>query len=352
MVMLATWFDEWLQALCLGGDRAEVVRVAADELALPAFAALLLAIFVVPAAHGAARILALTAILAVIAHAAISLARNLRATRESRTTRAAMSVAVEAIEGARRAANGLLETARAHVIPAMTKLNATAGTMATDRRLTASSRKRAAAIQASAAAALAALQTFVDPPATAAGPETLALALPEAATALALTDDAVSAEADGAPEGKALPAHLALVPVYRPVRPLRVLVAEADGIHQLMLRTLLAQAGIEPEVVAEGAEVVEAWRREPWDLILVDLELPGLNGRAAARMIRSVEAKMGWSFTPIVALADELTAHELADCVSLGIDRLVTRPITADALYRAIEASVAAPEEVALAQVA
>jgi CheY-like chemotaxis protein len=349
MVMLAKWFDQQLQAVGLGAGHGEVLRVAADELALPTFAALLLTIFVVPAAHGAARILALTAILAVVAHAAINLARNLRATRESRTARAAMSVAVEAIEGARRAASGLLDTARSTVIPSMTRLNAAAATMASDRRLTASSRKRAAAIQASAAAALGALQTFVDPPASAAsGPETLTLAAPEAATASALIYDA--AETGGPPE--ALPAHLALVPVYRPVRPLRVLVAEADRMHQLMLRTLLGQAGIEPEIVAEGAEVVEAWRREPWDLILVDLELPGLNGRATARMIRSVETKMGWSFTPIVALADELTAHELADCVSVGIDRLVTRPITADALYRAIEASVAAPEETELAKVA
>jgi CheY-like chemotaxis protein len=125
-------------------------------------------------------------------------------------------------------------------------------------------------------------------------------------------------------------------PAFEPARPLRVLVAEANGAHQLMLRTLLGQVGVEPEVTADGAALLEAWRREPWDLILIDMQAPDLDGATLAAMIRTAEVKAGWPLTASVALG---AAGEGA----YGVDAAVAKPIVGAALIQAIETALAEP---------
>jgi hypothetical protein len=61
-------------------------------------------------------------------------------------------------------------------------------------------------------------------------------------------------------------------------RPIRVLAAEDNAMNQIVLRTLLEQVGLEPVIVSDGREAVEAWEREPWDLILMDVQMPVMDG--------------------------------------------------------------------------
>src|SRR6185437_2822961 len=72
-----------------------------------------------------------------------------------------------------------------------------------------------------------------------------------------------------------------------PSRPMRVLAAEDNAVNQLVLRTLLAQVGVEPTIVDNGRAALDAWTREPWDLILMDVQMPVMDGPTAARAIRS-----------------------------------------------------------------
>jgi signal transduction histidine kinase len=129
-------------------------------------------------------------------------------------------------------------------------------------------------------------------------------------------------------------------------RPLRVLAAEDNAINQLVLRTLLAQVGVEPVVVGDGRAALEAWTREPWDLILMDVQMPVMDGPSAARAIRAAEAAAGRPYTPIVALTANAMAHQVEDYAAAGMDGHVAKPIEAASLFAALElAQLQAPPQ-------
>jgi signal transduction histidine kinase/ActR/RegA family two-component response regulator len=119
-------------------------------------------------------------------------------------------------------------------------------------------------------------------------------------------------------------------------RALRVLAAEDNAVNQLVLKTLLEQVGVEPVIVADGQAALAAWRREPWDLILMDVQMPVMDGPAAARAIRAAEALEGRARTPIVALTANAMAHQVAEYDAAGMDGHVAKPIEAANLYAAI----------------
>ena len=68
---------------------------------------------------------------------------------------------------------------------------------------------------------------------------------------------------------------------------IRVLAAEDNSINQLVLKTLLHQIGIDPMVVDNGARAVEAWEAQAFDIILMDLAMPKMDGVAATRVLKS-----------------------------------------------------------------
>jgi signal transduction histidine kinase/ActR/RegA family two-component response regulator len=117
---------------------------------------------------------------------------------------------------------------------------------------------------------------------------------------------------------------------------LRVLVAEDNAVNQLVVRTLLEQAGIDPFVVDDGAQALEAWDREDWDLILMDVQMPVMDGPTATRELRRREAAQGRARTPIIALTANAMAHQAADYRAAGMDTIVAKPIDAGQLLHAI----------------
>ena len=125
------------------------------------------------------------------------------------------------------------------------------------------------------------------------------------------------------------------------VLPLRVLAAEDNNVNQLVLKTLLSQIGIQPALVANGEEAVAAWEAGDWDLILMDVQMPQMDGPSAARRIREREAATGRGRTPILALTANVMAHQLADYVDAGMDGHIAKPIEAARLYEALESALA-----------
>ncbi|MEO6339868.1 MAG: ATP-binding protein, partial [Caulobacteraceae bacterium] len=85
------------------------------------------------------------------------------------------------------------------------------------------------------------------------------------------------------------PAH---VPANAAPSALRVLAAEDNAVNQLVLKTLLAQIGVEPVVVTNGREAVDAWEAGQWDLILMDVQMPEMDGLTATGLIRQREAEL------------------------------------------------------------
>jgi len=122
-------------------------------------------------------------------------------------------------------------------------------------------------------------------------------------------------------------------------QPLRILAAEDNAINQLVLKTLLAQIGVEPVVVDDGVRAIEAWERQPFDLILMDVQMPNLDGVSATKVIRRKEAEAGRPRTPILALTADALAHQVAACLEAGMDGCVTKPIDARSLFSACYAA-------------
>ncbi len=123
---------------------------------------------------------------------------------------------------------------------------------------------------------------------------------------------------------------------------IRVLAAEDNDVNQLVLKTLLMQAGIEPVIVANGREAVEAWERQDWDIILMDVQMPEMDGPAAARAIRAREAQTGRRWTPIIALTANTMTHQRAEYDAAGMNGLVAKPIEIGRLFEALENALAA----------
>jgi signal transduction histidine kinase/CheY-like chemotaxis protein len=120
----------------------------------------------------------------------------------------------------------------------------------------------------------------------------------------------------------------------------RVLAAEDNPVNQLVLKTLLAQAGIEPTMVGDGQAAIEAWRTGQFDLILMDVQMPVMDGISATRAIRAAEAEDGRARTPILAITADAMQHQVIEHMAAGVDGHVAKPIDAGKLYEAIAVAV------------
>ncbi|QTC90810.1 ATP-binding protein [Brevundimonas goettingensis] len=112
-----------------------------------------------------------------------------------------------------------------------------------------------------------------------------------------------------------------------PLPALRVLAAEDNATNQLVLRTLLGQLGVDVVLVDDGQAAVEAWRSESWDLILMDVQMPVMDGFAATRAIREIERREALAATPIIALTANAMSHHIEACLEAGMTRLLPKPI-------------------------
>jgi signal transduction histidine kinase/AmiR/NasT family two-component response regulator len=117
---------------------------------------------------------------------------------------------------------------------------------------------------------------------------------------------------------------------------LRVLAAEDNAVNQLVLKTLLQQLGLDPHVVEDGEAAVAAWESADWDVILMDVQMPVMDGMAATTVIRAREAATGRPRTPIIALTANAMSHQVVEYLQIGMDGHVAKPITVADLYAAL----------------
>ena len=120
-------------------------------------------------------------------------------------------------------------------------------------------------------------------------------------------------------------------------RPLRVLAAEDNAVNRQVLSSVLGVFGVEFEVVEDGRQAVEAWARGGFDVILMDVQMPEMDGVAATRAIREAERAHGRAHTPIVALSANAMTHQVEQYLAAGMDRHVPKPIEIAALRAALE---------------
>jgi signal transduction histidine kinase/ActR/RegA family two-component response regulator len=118
---------------------------------------------------------------------------------------------------------------------------------------------------------------------------------------------------------------------------LRVLVAEDNAVNRIVIETILQQFGVTPTVVNDGQAALDAWRTRAWHLILVDVQMPIMDGLTATRIIRREEAERALARTPILALTANVMANQLEAYVQAGVDGVVAKPIDTAKLLSAMQ---------------
>ena len=118
---------------------------------------------------------------------------------------------------------------------------------------------------------------------------------------------------------------------------LNVLLAEDNLVNQKLAIKLLDKQGHRTTVAENGLLALEAWRQGDYDLILMDMMMPEMDGLEATRRIRAEEAQSGRSPTPIIAMTANAMQGDQARCLEAGMDGYVSKPVQQEVLYQEIE---------------
>jgi PAS domain S-box-containing protein len=129
-------------------------------------------------------------------------------------------------------------------------------------------------------------------------------------------------------------------------RGLSILVAEDNEINALLARALLVKLGHRPTMAESGAAAIESWLAAraggaPYDCVLMDLHMPGMDGLEASRRIRAIEAEHDGAHTPIIALTANVSVEDRDACLAAGMDGFLFKPLDRERLAAVLAASSA-----------
>ncbi len=122
-----------------------------------------------------------------------------------------------------------------------------------------------------------------------------------------------------------------------PTRALRVLLAEDNKVNQRLAIRLLEKRGHHVTVADDGKAALAAYASQPFDIILMDVQMPEIDGLEATRTLRPREAPTG-KHMPIIALTAHAMSGDRERCIAAGMDDYVTKPIQRAELYQKIDA--------------
>lgn len=127
-------------------------------------------------------------------------------------------------------------------------------------------------------------------------------------------------------------AETELIQPNEKIKNVKVLVVEDIALNQLLMKTLLDDFGFERDVVANGKLAIEKLQKKNYDIILMDLQMPVMNGFETTDYIRNT---LNLSI-PIVALTADVTSVDLAKCKAVGMNDYIAKPVDEKALYNKI----------------
>ena len=132
-----------------------------------------------------------------------------------------------------------------------------------------------------------------------------------------------------------------LEPVPDHQTPLHVLVAEDNSVNQRLALRLLEKRGHRVKIVGNGAQAIEALAQDDFDVVLMDVQMPEMDGFQATAAIREQERASG-DHMPIIAMTAHAMRGDRERCLEAGMDDYISKPLRAEDFYQVVEGRFAA----------
>ncbi len=124
--------------------------------------------------------------------------------------------------------------------------------------------------------------------------------------------------------------------ITAPVRAARILAVDDNRTNRILIQALLEPLGLDIVLATNGREAVEAFAADKFDLILMDIQMPVLDGIAACQELRAIEAREARPRTPILALTANAMPHQIQSYLDAGMDGHVAKPFRAETLIKSL----------------
>ena len=118
--------------------------------------------------------------------------------------------------------------------------------------------------------------------------------------------------------------------------PLNILLVEDNAVNQKIITLMLESLGHQVTIAEDGQEAVDMYDSSRFELILMDVQMPVMDGFEATLQIRNKEQETGVR-VPIVALTANVIADDQGKCLKVGMDGYLEKPLTKDTLLKALE---------------
>jgi CheY-like chemotaxis protein len=118
---------------------------------------------------------------------------------------------------------------------------------------------------------------------------------------------------------------------------LRILVAEDNLVNQMLVMGILKKLGYRADIVQNGQEAVERLRDGPYDLVLMDVQMPVMGGFEAAAIIRDTGSNVLNHRIPIIAMTAHALKGDMEVCLAAGMDDYLSKPIEIEKFRESIE---------------
>lgn len=136
--------------------------------------------------------------------------------------------------------------------------------------------------------------------------------------------------------------HSTEAPITVLPKGLRVLLAEDNRINQAVLNKILERLGCHVVLAEDGEQAIQKWRSQPFDIILMDIQMPTMSGLEAIRFIR--ESELGKTRIPIIAVTANAFSDDRDSCFQAGVDDYITKPVKKDLFIAKMQKLVGAKE--------
>ena len=123
----------------------------------------------------------------------------------------------------------------------------------------------------------------------------------------------------------------------------RILAADDSSDNRFLLTAFLRNYPCDLTLVENGQEAIDAFTDGEFDIVLMDMQMPVLDGFAATRLIREWEAENGHKATPVLALTAYALPEEIKHCTDAGCDSHISKPVRKKKLIKAIESFTGQP---------